>query len=261
MKIIYATDIDRTLIFSHKFVEEYKPDCIYSAVEKIDNKEISYMSADVLKRLHKLNENKSIEIIPVTTRSIDEYNRIDLGIKPKFVIAACGGVILENGEPIKEYDAVITADINAVELLQAGMDLSELKSVQRDSKYIENKYIFTKTNNTKLFDEEIAPLIYAYTSLNFTRQRDKVYVIPKSFSKGVALRWLTHYIGADTVVATGDGELDLAMLATADYAVIPKHGDLIKEGYIEGGRIAEAEINSPLYTMDLVEQILNENKA
>lgn len=261
MKLIYATDIDRTLIFSHKFLEEYKPDCAYNTVEKLNDKEISYMSADVLKRLRKLSENKSIEIIPVTTRSIDEYNRIDLGIKLKFVIAACGGVILENGEPIKEYDAVITSDISAVELLQASMDLSELKSVQRDSKYIENKYIFNKTNNAKLFDEEIAPLIYTYTSLNFIRQRDKIYVIPKSFSKGVALRWLTHYIGADTVVATGDGELDLAMLATADYAVIPKHGDLIKEGYVDGGRLADAGINSPLYTMDLVEQILNKNKA
>ena len=261
MKIIYATDIDRTLIYSYRFIEEYPPDCKYTLVEKVDSKEISYMANEVIDKLRLLNENNDIEIIPVTTRSVEEYNRVDLGIKTRFAVVANGGIILENGEPIKEYNDTITPDINRVEFLQASMDISELKSISRESKYIDNKYIFTKTNDEKYFDEEIAPLIAMYPSLNFVRQRKKVYVIPKAFSKAVALRWIQHYIGADKLVASGDSELDLSMLAIADYAVIPEHGDLVKEGYVTGGRIANAGIKSPLYTMEIVEELAKNGKA
>ena len=48
------------------------------------------------------------------------------------------------------------------------------------------------------------------------------------------------------------------MLAIADYAVIPEHGDLVKCGYVTEGRIVKGGIDSPLQTFDIIEQVLSE---
>ena len=256
MKILYATDIDRTLIFSHRFMKEYKPKDEYILVEEKDGKEISYMSKKAYNKLQEIYNNPDIIFVPVTTRGIDEYNRINLGIKPKIAVVASGGIILENEKIIEEYDNIIKKDIDNIDLMQANFDISEMESVGREGKFIENKYVFNKTKNIKLFDVEISPIMQAHTSLNIIRQRNKVYAIPKSFTKGTAVRWLQHYTKADKLVVSGDSELDLTMLAIADYAVVPKHGDLFKCGYVTDGRLIDAGIESPLYTFNLIEQIL-----
>ena len=259
MKVIYATDLDRTLIFSKRFINE---NCIndrkYTLVETIDTKEISYMSNKVIEALLSLNTNNNVMIVPVTTRSIEEYNRIKLPINPEYTILSCGGTILKNGETIKEYEEYINSNIKRIEMMSLAMDLEDLKSVNRDSKFIDNKYVFTKTDNPEYFDLEIEALNYKYPNFIITRQKFKVYAVPSCFNKGVALRWLQNYLGINKIVASGDSELDLPMLAIANYAVIPDHGELIKNGYVKDGRIVSDDINSPLHTIKLVETVSNE---
>lgn len=260
MNILYATDMDRTMIFSHRFIKEHKPTSEYALVEKKDDKEISYMSNKVISRLHDLNENEHISIVPVTTRSIEEFKRINLGIKTRFAIVSNGGTILEYGKPMDSWEGYIKDNINRFDLADCALDMSELASVSRESKFIDNKYIFNKTNNPEVYDAEVGALIGKYPNLTFVRQKNKVYAIPKCFSKAIALRWLQNRIGYAKLVASGDSELDLPMLAIADYAVIPDHGDLLKCGYVTDGRIVSGGIDSPLQTFDIVEQALNESK-
>lgn len=257
MNLIYATDMDRTVIYSKKFLNEYKPNCKYEVVEKKEEDEISYISTEVKEKLKRLNKGLNLKIVPVTTRSIEEFNRIDLGFKTKYAIVSNGGVILENGKPIKEWEDYIKENIKLADLMLASIDLEDLGSTIRDTKIIDGKYLFNKVENTELFDIEVAVLKERYTSLDFVRQRNKVYAVPKVFSKAIALRWLQNRIKADTLVVSGDSELDLPMLAIANYAIIPKHGNLYKEGYVVDGRLAEEGINSPLYTIDLVNKLLN----
>lgn len=259
MRTIYATDLDRTLIFSKRFLDEYNNnETEYSLVETFEGKEISYISNKVKNKLHELNNNSNVEIVPVTSRSIDEYNRIKLPITPEYTILSCGGTILKNGEPIKEYEDYISRNIKRIEMMSLAMDLEDLKSVNRDSKFIDNKYIFTKTDNPEYFDSEIEALNYKYPNFIITRQKFKVYAVPSCFNKGVALRWLQNYLGINKIVASGDSELDLPMLAIANYAVIPDHGELVKNGYVRDGRIISDNINSPLHTIKLVEEVSNE---
>lgn len=257
MKVIYATDLDRTLIFSKRFLDEYNNnETEYSLVETFEGKEISYISNKVKDKLHELNNNGNVEIVPVTSRSIDEYNRINLPITPEYTILSCGGTILKNGEPIKEYEEYINSNIKRIEMMSLAMDLEDLKSVNRDSKFIDNKYVFTKTDNPEYFDLEIEALNYKYPNFIIVRQKSKVYAIPSCFNKGIALRWLQNYLGINKIVASGDSELDLPMLVIADYAIIPKHGDLIKERFVTDGRIVDAGIDSPMYTMNIVESLV-----
>lgn len=257
MKLIYATDLDRTLIFSERFVSENKSNVDKTIVERRDNGDvISYMSNDVMEQLKEIDKNDSLTIVPVTTRSIKEYNRIKLPIVPKYAILDTGGTILENGEPIKEYEEYIQKNTNTIELLQCALDINEMLSINRDCKFIDNKYIFNKAMNTELFDKEVELIVHSYPSLDFTRHGNKVYVIPKCFNKAIALRWLYHYIKADVIVASGDSELDLPMLAIANFATIPNHGVLVKEGYVTHGRIIDGGINSPLETIKLIKDLV-----
>ena len=53
------------------------------------------------------------------------------------------------------------------------------------------------------------------------RNGAQVYVVPKKLSKGNAVRRFREYIGADTVLAAGDSEFDLSMLAEADRGLAP----------------------------------------
>jgi predicted mannosyl-3-phosphoglycerate phosphatase (HAD superfamily) len=260
MKVLYATDMDRTMIFSYRFIEEYPPDCEYSLVEEKEGKEISYMSNKVKSRLRDLNKNKHVVIVPVTTRSISEFERINLGINPHYAVTSNGGTILEYGKPLQEWEDYINSNIDRLTMMQLSMDIEDMESVDRPSKIIDSKYVFNKTKDIKAFDNEVAAIIAKYTDFTVVRQKDKVYGVPKCFNKAIALRWLQHKLSCDKLVASGDSELDLPMLAIADYAIIPEHGDLLKCGYVTGGRIANAGINSPLYTFDIIENLVNENK-
>lgn len=250
--VIYASDIDRTLVFSDKFLEEYPSKCKYEPVEYYKDKIISYMSTDVKSELAKVNSNKKVEFIPITSRSIDEYNRIDFGFKSEYAVVASGGVILHNGEIVEEYADYIKSHMNNFECMDLLHDVSELDSVIGDARIVDNCYIFCKTNNPAVLDMEIQPIIDKYSNWEFTRQNRKIYILPYHFSKQIALRWLWNKLGKPYIVASGDGILDIPMLTLADRAIIPEHAEIIKSGYIESCEKASGGIESPLYTIKAV---------
>lgn len=262
MKILYATDLDRTVIFSNRFLQEFQTTEEYEVAERRNwekNGEIiSYISKELRDKLIELNKNPDVEIVPVTTRSLEEYNRIDLGFKPKYAIIDCGGTILEDGKPIEEWEEFVKSKMDAFEMLDITLDLQELKSKasDRNIKCIDNKFLFTKVTDPELFDKECEAFVLKYSRFNFSRQRNKVYVIPTAFSKGVTVRWLQNKLGADKLVACGDSELDLPMLAIANFAIIPGHGTLVSEKYVTDGRITKTGINASLDAVEIINSLL-----
>ena len=68
---LFTTDLDRTLIFSHRTIGERED---VQCVELFEGKEQSFMSHKQIKLLHELKE--SAHIVPVTTRSQMQYERI-----------------------------------------------------------------------------------------------------------------------------------------------------------------------------------------
>lgn len=260
-KILYATDMDRTIIFSKRFIDEHGAKTSYVVAETKDDKVISYISSPVKKKINEVCRHEQVELVPVTTRSISEFNRINIGLNNKYAIVSNGGIILENGKSMKEWEEYISKHIDLMELADVTLDLNELDSISRDATLIDNRYLFAKTENGTLFDEEVAELANRYPNIIFTRQRKKIYAIPECFSKAIALRWLQNKLGIKTVVASGDSELDIPMLAIANYAVIPEHGDAVQMHMIEEGRIVDGGINSALNTFKLIDTILKDGKA
>lgn len=253
--IIYATDLDRTLIFSHRFLNEYKYSKEKILVETKDEKEISYMSKLAYDKLQSINKNEKIQFIPATTRSREEFERIQLGFTPEWAIIANGGVILHNGVVVSEYRDYVKSYLNPLDLATITMDISEFASVNRTPKLIEGCYLFFKTNNEELFDIEAQDLIDRYKNWNVVRQRNKCYIIPNHISKQVALRWIWHKLNQPYIVASGDSLLDIPMLALANKAFIPDHSSLLKDGVVENGSIVTGGIESSYKTMIYVEGI------
>ena len=95
---IFATDLDRSLMFSSKFLEEgMKSVCI----ETLEGKEISYMLEESLNLLDKVKGTSGLGFIPVTTRSVEQYKRVSSIQDCEYAITTNGGVILHKG---KKYD-------------------------------------------------------------------------------------------------------------------------------------------------------------
>lgn len=257
MKLLYATDLDRTLIYSHRFIDTHETKSEYTLVEKKGDTEISYMSNKVRSKLHDINRNKHVTVVPVTTRSKEEYERVNLGVKTRFAIIDSGGTILEYGKPMEDWEEYIKENVNMKELAGCAMELNIAESTNRDSKLIDGKYVFTKTDRPEIFDTEAEEIAARYPTIDITRVGSKVYAIPKSFNKAIALRWLQLRLGSDKLLASGDSLLDLPMLAIANYAIVPNHGELVQCRYVTEGRIIDGGIDSPLKTFDLIENILN----
>lgn len=256
-KILYATDLDRTLIFSYRFLEEYPSDAEKVLVERIDGKDFSYMSAEVVRQLRKIEDN--IIFVPVTSRSIAEYNRIDLPIKPEYAIIANGGIIFHNGKPMKDWEAYKQKNMPPnyrMDILDISMDLQSSKALARQPKVIDNCYIMFKINDKAQWEAEELHYFGKYTNWDFGMQGHKVYAIPKHFSKQVALRWLQKRLDSPYTVASGDGTVDVPMMSLANKAVIPSHAELLKEDLVTTTRIAEGGIESPLYTLSLIKDRL-----
>lgn len=261
MKILYASDLDRTLIYSYRFLDEHKSDANRTLVETgKDGKEISYMADSVMDKLARISSdnNGDITFVPVTTRSIEQYERIKLGFTPEWAITSNGGVILHKEEQVKEYSDYVVKLINPIEVMQLIMDFGEFESVDYKPVFIDNRYIFLKTINEELFDLEVEHIRGNFTGWDFVRQRNKCYAIPVHFSKQVALRWLWHKLGKPTIVASGDSKLDLPMLTLADRVFIPDHASLLSEGTVEKASLVHGGIESPLETISVVEKLASE---
>lgn len=260
VKVIYASDLDRTIIYSDRFINEHKTDAKYTPVEKKDGKVISNLADSVKSELKNVNDSKNVVFIPVTSRSVEEYKRVDLGFTPKYAIVDNGGTILVDGMPMLVYQSHIQ-ELVAPAIAESAiimLDIIEHNYILgKEPKLIDNLFLFwkVKDGHEEEADVLINELNATYTKWEFTRQRKKVYGVPVCFSKQVALRWLWGQLGKPYMVVSGDGEMDLPMLTLANKAIIPSHSDLLKEGFVESADVADGGIESPLKAINYVKRM------
>jgi hydroxymethylpyrimidine pyrophosphatase-like HAD family hydrolase len=201
--VIFATDIDNTLIHSYK----RKPDggvC----VEKRGDKELSYMSREAFGRLRALS-NECL-IVPVTTRSVEQYRRLDLGIDFRYALVAHGAVLLVDGEPDSEW-SIETRNAFPADLPTLAHDGNI-----HDIRCVENSFLFMKANDTA---KAVLDLNEKNPRYDIFSVHNKVYVFPKGFDKGVAVKRLRSLLSPQIIIGAGDSRLDVPLLDNADIAV------------------------------------------
>jgi len=92
--IVFHTDLDNTLIYSYKHDIGSEKRC----VEIYQGREISFVTQETYRLLYKFSEWKEqVLIVPTTTRTVEQYARIDMGVGCfRYALVCNGGVLLVN---------------------------------------------------------------------------------------------------------------------------------------------------------------------
>ncbi len=213
-EIIFASDLDNTLIYSHNnnnICVEYK-----------EGEPLTFMTQKAFSDLEYIAQK--INFIPVTTRSFEQYKRINLPYH-KYAIVANGAVLVIDGEIDKkwyEQSEQIASEFMPDMLKYIDILQKDIYTCNFKARLVDNMFIFTKSNNTQatmqLLEEIVDKNKFTVSSL-----KQKIYVIPNVFNKGNAIKKLSIKMEMENeyLICAGDSELDLSMLLTAHKAIVP----------------------------------------
>lgn len=230
---IFCTDLDQTLIYSHKYEIGNEKRC----VELYQGREVSFLTEKTYELLLKLKDR--VCIVPVTTRTVEQYQRIDLGIGQfRYALACNGGVLLENGkrEQVWYEKSLEMIKDSKDELQQSVRYLEQEKERIFEIRLVEDLFLFTKCRHA----ESVADQIRQHLQLQVTEvltNGEKLYIVPKNLNKGTALQRLRAYTRAEKIFAAGDSAFDVPMLEQADLAAAPAMYRQMDAGCLQGGRI------------------------
>ncbi len=232
MKTIFCSDLDNTLIYSYKRDIGSEKVC----VELYEGREVSYMTVRSHLLLKKAAEQTYF--VPVTTRTKEQYERINLGIgTPDCALVCNGGVLLKNGQEdedwYRESLELIKGSREELERAESLLEKDEDRSME--VRNIRELFLFTKSSRpeetVRRLEKQLDP-----KAVSVFRNGVKVYVVPAGLDKGTAVRRLRLRIPAERLLAAGDSEFDLPMLREADGAMAP---DTLWEAADLSGRITE----------------------
>lgn len=217
--ILFASDLDNTLIHSYK-----RADSTDICVEVKDEKKLSFMTPQALSTLRRINRKENLLFAPVTTRSLEQYNRIDFfeGKSAKLALAANGGILLENGTANEEWhrDSVKMIEDSLEDFKKGILFLEKDENVYFEIRVVDDLFVFTKSHTPLETREKLIGFLNSDHSEVFNIG-DKVYIFPKVLSKGNAVKRLREKFGFEKVICAGDSEFDVSMLNEADFAYFP----------------------------------------
>lgn len=216
--VIFNSDLDNTLIYSYKHNIGRDKTC----VEIYENREISFMTNKTFALLKHIKNR--VTFVPTTTRTVEQYQRIDLGIgTPQYALACNGGVLLVDGKEDMDWylESVELARESQSELKSAELFLEKDKYRIFELRNIMGLFVYTKSSEPGKTIEELKKRL-DLSLVDVFHNGVKIYVVPKKLSKGEAVLRLKKKLRARTIIAAGDSEFDLSMLQAADIAIAPE---------------------------------------
>jgi hydroxymethylpyrimidine pyrophosphatase-like HAD family hydrolase len=243
--MIFATDLDRTVIYSKRALEElgYPDDRMLKPVERRGDKWVSYMteaSFDLLKEI-----NQRFLFIPVTTRTTEQFNRIFIFKKEipiTYAITSNGGHILYKGEELEEWSMILTEKMKS-----EAASIKELQSfLQNEGIYLDGEvkqaeelffYFILKNIPSILTINKIKAAVTSF-GWRISLQGRKLYFIPNAINKGDALEFICQKEGVTKMAGAGDSTLDWDFLKHCQAQYVPIHGELAQQKIITGHSIS-----------------------
>ncbi|MDQ0196550.1 HAD family hydrolase [Paenibacillus wynnii] len=241
--MIYASDLDRTLIYSRNAigVPEDSPGLV--PAEIINGTTVSYISERALSQLISLAGN--IVFMPVTTRTVEQYKRINLfqeTVVPDYAVTSNGGNILIDGKVDMEWRASVG---KRVELHSAPAE--EIRTIVRSAlreewilteRYCDGLFFTFVVHRDLLPPNVVSQLADKLNDLGWkaSLQGRKLYAVPEAVNKSAAIEHVRRTVQNEPMVASGDSLLDKCLLDAADYAIAPCHGEIFAE-HQEGLRV------------------------
>ncbi|MBR3051807.1 MAG: HAD hydrolase family protein [Selenomonadaceae bacterium] len=203
MKILFACDLDNTLIHSYK---KRRADDI--CVEIYDGHEQSFISPRALELVKKIAAQ--ILFVPVTTRSIAQYRRIfwTEDFRPRQAVVTNGAFLLD-GDNQENFLKKVVAPYEA-ELKLQHENFSDNPAFDI-CRIVDESFLYLRCR-----DDIDADKISFDTSLTVQGANKKFYLFPPELNKGAALERLIEKFSPDKTFAAGDSVIDTPMLEVAD---------------------------------------------
>ncbi len=238
--VVVVTDLDQTLIYSPAAAERgpYRPSRV---VEVLDGRTISLVSQQTEQGLLELA--RSAVIVPVTTRTRAQYERIDLPLRSRHAVVASGAGILVDGEPdldwareVAQRLAVDSAPVDALRTVLASYgDRGWLLRV-RDA---DGVFLVAAVDGDLLHGDELVAVTGSCAGLGWraVHQGGKLYLLPIGLDKSAAVLRVVERVsqehgGGDPVLlAAGDTSLDREMLDLAAHGWFPAGSELDRLGH------------------------------
>lgn len=213
-QVLFASDLDNTLLFSHRHA---RPGDV--CVERLEGREQGFMTPRVWEALGRLPEG--VRLLPVTTRSIEQYRRIRWPGGPEYAVTTNGGILLgpEGPDPAWLAASRALAEPWQEELARMYAWLPERPWCLR-RKMVDGLYLFAVCpEGTDM--EAAAAECRRLTALTAEPSGRKLYLLPPGLDKGAAVEKACGFFDADVLICAGDSALDLPMLRLADLALVP----------------------------------------
>lgn len=211
---LFFSDLDGTLIFSAK---HKRPDDV--VVEYKNDEEITCITPRQAELLPLLSDR----IIPLTSRSVEQYSRIRIdGFSPRYALCSNGAVLLVDGVIDKEWltrsrELFSRAECE-IEYFRGLLESDENRCFE--IRLVDGLFLFTKSSSPEKTLERLGngELCDCFAT------GEKVYVIPKSLGKGEAVkRFSERFPNSRAITCAGDSLMDLSMLNCAETAVFTEN--------------------------------------
>lgn len=233
--MITASDLDRTIMYSNRAVEEFgiPEGLVLKPVEWIKGTWAGYMTEASFSMLREVNQQSLF--IPVTTRTTEQFKRFvifEKEIPLTYAITTNGAHILYKGEPLKEWSEHLIIQLkNGCALEQELLTAFKRAGITFDGerKRADNLFFYFVLNCLPTPSEltEIRGLTANY-GWKMSLQGRKLYFIPTAISKGKALEYICNREGMEAMAGAGDSVLDWDFLKNCRYPIVPSHGELLK---------------------------------
>lgn len=235
--VLVATDLDRTMIYSRNaFGAAPEPSTV--VVEHLEGSPLSYMTTAAADRMRALTVPAAV--IPTTTRTIKQFNRIRLPGAPwPYAITTNGGNILHHGKPDLRWRIDLDTEVRTTSATLSQVN-AELRSRISDA-FVKKFRVADHLFNYLVVDTAALPADFLAAwdawcrprGWSASQQGRKIYTMPAAVCKSRAVAEVRRrliesgVLEADSrVLAAGDGALDAEMLRAADAAIRPRHGEL-----------------------------------
>lgn len=233
MTVLVGCDLDRTLVYSAAALMLEVPDADAPELvvaEVYEGAPLSFMTRTAEDLLAALR--RRVHFVPVTTRTVAQYRRVQLSRGTDWAVTSNGAVILHGGEPDQEWAATLRHEIDSasaplpsvVDLLHATLPADAVLRV-RDAEAL---FVYAVVDRQRLTAEHVGAFTEALAPLGWTvsLQGRKLYAVPVPVRKERALAAVAERVSADRTIAAGDSLLDRDMVAWADLGLRPAHGEL-----------------------------------
>ena len=214
--ILFASDLDNTLLFSHRH-RQPEDRC----VERLNGAEQGFFTRETPDLLPQVVQR--VHLLPITTRSIEQYQRIQWpdGTAPRIALTANGAVLLRDGQVDRAWYAASQALVrDHREALAAVLDHLTRQGGATSVRCVEGVYVYAAYPDIPAA-ERVARDWCGGSALQAVVSGRKVYFFPPGIDKGTALRRAVERFGPERVIAAGDSVIDVPMLRQADLALIP----------------------------------------